>query len=99
MCAGYCLGWEAVADVVKADAGLAGLSRKDAETEAAKTYALQLADTVLVREGGAPPELLTAACPKAWSEVAYYLKVCPPMVAQEGLKPMECTSDPICGIH
>lgn len=57
-------------------AGVQGLRREDAETEAAKTYALQLADTVLVKEGGASPELLTAACPKAWSEVAYYLKVC-----------------------
>jgi hypothetical protein len=66
-------------------AGVAGLRREDAETEEAKTYALLLADTVLVKEGGAPPELLTSACPKAWTEVAYYLKVCPPLAAWEGV--------------
>ena len=42
----------------------------------AKTYALLVADTVVTQPGGAPAEVLTApACPKAWTDVAYYFKV------------------------
>jgi hypothetical protein len=55
--------------------GVTGQRREDADKEAAKNYALLIADTVLVRERGATPEVLTLACPKAWAEVAYYLKV------------------------
>ena len=40
-----------------------------------KNYALQIGDTVVVQAGGKPPEILTGACSKTWSDVAYYLKV------------------------
>lgn len=40
-----------------------------------RSYALLVADTVVVKEGGAAPEVLTAACNKAWSDVAYFFKV------------------------
>lgn len=39
-----------------------------------RTYALLVADTVVVKEQGSP-ENLTAACNKAWSDVAYFFKV------------------------
>lgn len=40
-----------------------------------RSYALLVADTVVVKPGGATPEVLTAACNKAWSDVAYFFKV------------------------
>lgn len=39
-----------------------------------RTYALLVADTVVVKEQGAPDNL-TATCNKAWSDVAYFFKV------------------------
>lgn len=39
-----------------------------------RSYALLVADTVVVMPGGATPEVLTAACNKAWSDVAYFFK-------------------------
>ncbi len=40
-----------------------------------RSYALLVADTIVVRPGGAAPEVLTAACNKAWTDVAYFFKV------------------------
>ena len=54
---------------------MAGLRREDADTEAAKTYALQMADTVLVPENGNPAELLTGVAPRTWKDNAYFFKV------------------------
>ena len=34
-----------------------------------------VADTVLVKEAGTAPEVLTSIANKAWSDVAYFLKV------------------------
>lgn len=53
---------------------MAGLTRLDAATEAAKTYALQMADTVLVPAGGAG-ELLTGGAPRTWTDNAYFFNV------------------------
>lgn len=39
-----------------------------------QAYALLVADTIVVKPGGAPPEVLTAACTKGWSDVAYFFK-------------------------
>lgn len=36
-----------------------------------------VADTVLVKEAGTAPEVLTSIANKAWSDVAYFLKVQP----------------------
>ncbi|KAK9824573.1 hypothetical protein WJX72_011424 [[Myrmecia] bisecta] len=54
--------------------GAADLRRTDADEGMASTYALVVADTVLVPAGGGAPEVLTAVCPKAWTDVAYYFK-------------------------
>lgn len=56
-------------------AGVAGLSRPDAAKGAAKTYALQVADTVVVQPGGAAPEVVTALVPKGWTDAAYFFNV------------------------
>lgn len=40
-----------------------------------RAYALMVADTVLVKESGNAPEVLTSIASKAWSDVAYFLKV------------------------
>ena len=40
-----------------------------------RSYALMVADTVLVKEAGTAPEVLTSIANKAWSDVAYFLKV------------------------
>ena len=54
---------------------MSGLTKEDAEDEAGKAYAILISDTVVVTPGGAAPEVATAATPKDWKEVAYYLKV------------------------
>jgi len=54
---------------------VSGLQRDDADSEAGKTYAMLIADTVVVKAGGGPPDLATALAPKDWKDVAYYLKV------------------------
>ena len=36
---------------------------------------MMVADTVLVKEAGTSPEVLTSIANKAWSDVAYFLKV------------------------
>ena len=36
---------------------------------------MMVADTVLVKEAGTSPEVLTSVANKAWSDVAYFLKV------------------------
>ena len=54
---------------------MAGLTRPDAAKDAAKTYALQVADTVVVQSGGAPPEVVTALVPKGWTDAAYFFNV------------------------
>ena len=56
-------------------AGVTGLTRADAATEAAKTYAIALADTVLVTEGGSGAELLTANAARTWKDNAYFFNV------------------------
>ena len=53
-------------------AGGSGLQREDAEGDG-KIYALLLADTVVVKAGGGPPDVATALAPKDWKEVAYHL--------------------------
>ena len=54
---------------------MAGLTRPDAAKGAAKTYALQVADTVVVQPGGTPPEVVTALVPKGWTDAAYFFNV------------------------
>lgn len=56
---------------------MSGLQREDADSEAGKAYAMLIADTVVVKPGGGPPDLATALAPKDWKDVAYYLKVRP----------------------
>ena len=61
---------------------MADLEREDADSKTAKTYALLVADTIVVPlEGQASPEKekennLTQLCPKSWADVAYFFKVC-----------------------
>ncbi|KAL6771432.1 hypothetical protein ACKKBG_A26355 [Auxenochlorella protothecoides x Auxenochlorella symbiontica] len=45
----------------------------DGEEGAEQTYAILLADTVVVRGGGQSPEVATIAASKDWEEVAYFL--------------------------
>ena len=54
---------------------MSGLQREDADSEAGKSYAMLVADTVVVKPGGAPPDVATALAPRDWKDVAYYLKV------------------------
>jgi nucleosome binding factor SPN SPT16 subunit len=54
--------------------GISGLERADASDEEGKTYALFLADTVVVTAGGSPPDVATMTCPKDWKDVAYFVK-------------------------
>eukprot|EP00854_Cymbomonas_tetramitiformis_P003190 gene3190-4036_t len=57
--------------------GLQGLENPEEKDPKAKQCAFLLADTVLVRPGGQPPEILTSGkegVPKAYKEVAYYVK-------------------------
>ncbi len=58
-------------------AGVSGLRREDADTEEAKTYALLMADTVLVTAD--VPELLTTAAARSWKDNAYFFKVTAPV--------------------
>lgn len=55
--------------------GVAGLTRPDAATEAAKSYAIAMADTVLVPEGDTGGELLTGVAPRGWSDNAFEVAV------------------------
>ena len=54
---------------------MSGLQRDDADSEQGKTYAMLIADTVVVKAGGGPPDVATALAPRDWKDVAYYLKV------------------------
>lgn len=54
---------------------MTGLTRADAATQAAKAYAIALADTVLVTEGGSGAELLTANAARTWTDNAYFFNV------------------------
>ena len=53
--------------------GLEGLEDKEATDKRGATYALFVADTVLVAEGGGPPEVYTDKAPKAWADISYQL--------------------------
>lgn len=55
---------------------MTGLERGDADSDAGKRYAVLVADTVVVKPGGAPPDVATALAPRDWKDVAYFLKVC-----------------------
>ncbi len=53
--------------------GVTDLQRTDTEDPRAKTYALYLADTVIVQPGGSAPEVVTAGAPKSWKAASYVL--------------------------
>lgn len=53
--------------------GVADLQRSDTDDARAKTYALLLADTVVVQPGGAAPEVVTQGAPKSWKAASYIL--------------------------
>jgi hypothetical protein len=57
------------------DAGVSGLVREDADSEGGRNYAMLLADTVVCKEAGAPPDVATTLAHRDWKEVAYFLKV------------------------
>ena len=57
------------------DSGVAGLIREDAPTAAAKTYAIQIADTVTIGPGKTSAEVATGEAPKGWGDVAWMLNV------------------------
>lgn len=61
--------------------GASGLRREDADTEEAKTYAMLMADTVLVKGEGEAPEVLTTAALRSWKDNAYFFKVAPSCLA------------------
>ena len=79
-------------------AGVGDLHREDADKDMAKTYALLIADTVMVPvEGESLPEkekdrnLTVSACPKGWTDAAYFFKVSTPpshSTATECLPPL-----------
>lgn len=48
---------------------------ESADDEAGKQYAILLSDTVTISTGSKAAEVLTVGVPKAWKDVAYYLKV------------------------
>ena len=54
---------------------MADLTREDAPTAAAKTYALQIADTVVIGPGKVAAEVATGEAPKGWGDVAWMLNV------------------------
>lgn len=54
--------------------GLSNLSDPSIKNEELQTYALQVADTVVVRPKGAPPEVMTAGAPKEFDKISYTLK-------------------------
>ncbi|WIA33317.1 hypothetical protein OEZ86_006455 [Tetradesmus obliquus] len=53
--------------------GVSGLTNADATDARAKTYALQIADTLVVKPGGAAPENLCGVATKLWDKVSYIL--------------------------
>jgi len=57
-----------------ARAGVGDLEREPSGEGRATTYALLVADTVVVSEGGGPPEVATALANKGWTDAAYYFK-------------------------
>ena len=63
-------------------AGASDLERSDPGEGQAAKYAILLADTYLVGDG--PPAQLTNACPRSWSDAAYFFKVrlCMPQAVQ-----------------
>lgn len=61
-------------------AGVSDLHRADADKGMASTYALLVADTVIVPAEGKlagkeKERILTLSCAKSWTEVAYFFKV------------------------
>ncbi|GAB4820394.1 hypothetical protein N2152v2_007440 [Parachlorella kessleri] len=54
--------------------GVSDLTRDDPDDEPGRRYAMLVADTVIIKAGGGAPDYATAAAPKDWKEVAYYLK-------------------------
>lgn len=60
--------------ILNVTVGVSGLRREDADTEEAKTYAMLMADTVLVKPDGAAAELLTSAALRSWKDNAYFFK-------------------------
>lgn len=55
---------------------MAGLKlSEEGADDSKKNYAMLLADTVVTKADGAAPENATAAAPKNWKDVAYYLNV------------------------
>uniref|UniRef100_A0A7S0S408 FACT complex subunit n=1 Tax=Chlamydomonas leiostraca TaxID=1034604 RepID=A0A7S0S408_9CHLO len=52
---------------------LTGLENPEAKDAKGKVYALQVADTVVVGEGGKAPEVATLSCFKTWDKVSYTL--------------------------
>eukprot|EP00798_Chlamydomonas_sp_ICE-L_P025578 gene25578-11229_t len=61
-----------VFNVVVGAQGLEDSSAKDAKS---RTYAIQIADTVVVMAGGKPPEVATSSCPRNWDKISYTLKM------------------------
>ncbi|KAG2482945.1 hypothetical protein HYH03_018170 [Edaphochlamys debaryana] len=54
--------------------GASGLANPDATDPKARNYALQIADTVIVVEGGKPNEVATASAPKNYEKVTYTIQ-------------------------
>lgn len=54
--------------------GVQKLTNPEAKDSKSREYALQIADTVLVKSNGVAPEVLTSQCPKDWDKVSYTLK-------------------------
>ncbi|KAI8465881.1 MAG: global transcription factor [Monoraphidium minutum] len=54
--------------------GLSGLSDPSIKDAALQNYALQVADTVVVKPGGGPPDVMTAGAPKDFDKISYTLK-------------------------
>ncbi|KAF6251518.1 global transcription factor [Scenedesmus sp. NREL 46B-D3] len=61
------------ANVFTVSLGVSGLENADASGTRAKTYALQVADTLVVKPSGAAPENLCGAATKLWDKVSYIL--------------------------
>ena len=71
-CMGVALiGWR----LLYCHAGASDLERPDPGEGQASKYAILLADTYLVGDG--PPAQLTNACPRSWSDAAYFFKARP----------------------
>lgn len=54
--------------------GVQGLENPSAKDSKGKVYAFQIADTVIVQEGGKAPEVVTNQCPKHWDKISYTLQ-------------------------